>query len=254
MHDTVTLQRALALMVPTLSLAEQFRPQERALVPYLVSLTSMFHEWRRAIDVTDQRSLAPFLYFSSFASVLVHNLTSDPKSEGAALLHWLCNSLARELSSYVAGLPAESQSLLEATTVVDARPDLQETVERQVFEGTPMGVLSRTLAPTYFAPANKHWCNRKFEELLGYDADEIYKNVRNGSAFYNIVHPSSVSEAMTVMWETIRSRASSWTRVVTYIRKDGEVISVMVTQSIRYSDAGVPLRHVTFFQECPASL
>ena len=159
------------------------------------------------------------------------------KKDGTFFISFLSASLIKNESGETMGAMGVSRDI---TSLKKAEEELRLSEERHraIYDQAYIGI-SRIAKMGRFLLVNERLC-----DMLGYDADELYKKT-----FYELGVQEEVEESLVDWDQLLSGKFKNFSREQTYVRKDGELLSANVTVSLVRDSNDSPNYFVAVFED-----
>ncbi len=159
------------------------------------------------------------------------------KKDGTFFISFLSASLIKNESGETMGAMGVSRDI---TSLKKAEEELRLSEERHraIYDQAYIGI-SRIAKMGRFLLVNERLC-----DMLGYDADELYKKT-----FYELGVQEEVEESLVDWDQLLSGKIKNFSREQTYVRKDGELLSANVTVSLVRDSNDSPNYFVAVFED-----
>ena len=159
------------------------------------------------------------------------------KKDGTFFISFLSASLIKNESGETMGAMGVSRDI---TSLKKAEEELRLSEERHraIYDQAYIGI-SRIAKMGRFLLVNERLC-----DMLGYDADELYKKT-----FYELGVHEEVEESLVDLDQLLSGKIKNFSREQTYVRKDGELLSANVTVSLVRDSNDSPNYFVAVFED-----
>jgi PAS domain S-box-containing protein len=159
------------------------------------------------------------------------------KKDGTFFISFLSASLIKNENGETMGAMGVSRDI---TSLKKAEEELRLSEERHraIYDQAYIGI-SRISKMGRFLLVNERLC-----DMLGYNADELYKKT-----FYELGVQVEVEESLVDWDQLLSGKIKNFSREQTYVRKDGELLSANVTVSLVRDASDSPNYFVAVFDD-----
>jgi len=159
------------------------------------------------------------------------------KKDGTFFISFLSASLIKNEKGETMGAMGVSRDI---TSLKKAEEELRLSEERHraIYDQAYIGI-SRIAKMGRFLLVNQRLC-----DMLGYNADELYKKT-----FYELGVQEEVEESLVEWDQLLSGKIKNFSREQTYVRKDGELLSANVTVSLVRDSNDSPNYFVAVFED-----
>jgi PAS domain S-box-containing protein len=159
------------------------------------------------------------------------------KKDGTFFISFLSASLIKNENGETMGAMGVSRDI---TSLKKAEEELRLSEERHraIYDQAYIGI-SRISKMGRFLLVNERLC-----DMLGYNADELYKKT-----FYELGVQVEVEESLVDWDQLLSGKIKNFSREQTYVRKDGELLSANVTVSLVRDSSDSPNYFVAVFDD-----
>ena len=159
------------------------------------------------------------------------------KKDGTFFISFLSASLIKNEKGETMGAMGVSRDI---TSLKKAEEELRLSEERHraIYDQAYIGI-SRIAKMGRFLLVNQRLC-----DMLGYNADELYKKT-----FYELGVQEEVEESLVEWDQLLSGKIKNFSREQTYVRKDGEMLSANVTVSLVRDSNDSPNYFVAVFED-----
>jgi PAS domain S-box-containing protein len=159
------------------------------------------------------------------------------KKDGTFFISFLSASLIKNEKGETMGAMGVSRDI---TSLKKAEEELRLSEERHraIYDQAYIGI-SRIAKMGRFLLVNERLC-----DMLGYNAEELYKKT-----FYELGVQDEVEESLVEWDQLLSGKIKNFSREQTYVRKDGELLSANVTVSLVRDANNSPNYFVAVFED-----